>query len=49
MSVGDEQRAATDQRPSVKSKKAIFIVAAAPISLILLWILMAWLLPLFLQ
>ena len=47
MSNRDEQR--TDQRPSGHSKLGVFIVAAAPISLILIWLLLAWLLPLFLK
>ncbi len=49
MGIGDERQAEAAKRPSGASKKAVFIVAAAPISLILLWILMAWLLPLFLK
>jgi hypothetical protein len=48
MSVPDERPARAVERPARKSFKSLFFVIAAPITLILLWILMLRVAPLFL-
>jgi hypothetical protein len=48
MSVPDERPARAAERPARNSFKGLFLVIAAPITLILLWILMLRLAPLFL-
>jgi hypothetical protein len=49
MGVPHERPARATEPTTRKSSKGIFIVIAAPITLILIWILMVRLIPLFLE